>query len=122
MTFRYLALLVAAVALSGCSRFSLLDSCSRPREFSQLRYQVQKVAALPKVEVSSLGPQVHQALDDHLAKRFYPGYPYTIRDARRYESYILLTVSGSCMDCMQWLVYSPRRGCIVGGFVLYLQG
>ena len=122
MRLSRVVVVLALFVSTGCSPILVGERCDRPRRFSRFDFKPSAYDALPRVEVSALPPEVSQAAAAYLGKLHHEGYPFSIINARAFDEYTMLTVTGSCVDCTAWLVYAPQRRCIVGYFTLYIQG
>lgn len=114
---RYLAVILAGLTISGCSHFGV-DSCTRLRTFKQFNWPSRSYYSLVAANVASLPSPVHDAVAAHMGRHAY----FEIVAAKVSGPYLLLTVRQACFDCDRWFVYSTKRQCVVGTFVLGFQG
>jgi hypothetical protein len=116
-TLRSAAAKLLLLSFCSCGHADWFDSCTRLREFKEFNYPSRAYFALPKVPRAALPPHVYQSLaaacknDDRRC---------LIDEVRVKGEYLLITTHGGSTD-HGWLVYSTRRSCMVGLFVLAPQ-
>lgn len=120
-TGRLIATALAGLVLSACSHISVYDSCTRPRHFKQFTWPSRLYYSLPDQDIHTLSPAVREAVSARIRARGEDPF-FEIVAAKVSGRYLLLTVRGACVDCDRWYVYSTTRECVVGVFILGIQG
>lgn len=116
-----LGLVVILILDSGCSHLPWRQSCANLRRFDQFTGPTPLYRSLKAVDVTTLSPEVRDAVALAMRKLRAANYSFEIVAAKVTGEYLLLTVRGPCFDCDRGLVYSTRRKCVVGLF-FFMQG